>query len=84
LPLHEKPILLDEYYGDGYGVGAAWGEAAKERFAREGYALEQTYSAKAAACFLDQVDASDLPVLFWHTFNSRPVPTPAPMASTVS
>jgi 1-aminocyclopropane-1-carboxylate deaminase/D-cysteine desulfhydrase-like pyridoxal-dependent ACC family enzyme len=76
LPLHEKPVLLDEYYGDGYGVGASWGEAAKARFAREGHVLEQTYSAKAAACFLDQVDASDLPVLFWQTFNSRPVPGP--------
>lgn len=74
LPEPCSPVLLDEYYGKGYGVASEEGERAQRVFARAGFTLEQTYSSKAAACFLDQVTRDASPVLFWHTFNSRPGP----------
>lgn len=74
LPEPKSPILLDAYYGAGYGEATPAGADAQRAFAQAGYALEQTYSAKAAACFLDVVSREATPVLFWHTFNSRPGP----------
>lgn len=74
LPLPVRPILVDEFYGPGYGEATAAGEAARRKFAGMGVQLEQTYSAKAAACFMELVDREPSPVLFWNTFNSRPSP----------
>lgn len=67
------PILLEEYYGPGYGEPTPEALAAIREFGdRHDIKLEQTYSGKAAACFLDRLNAADGPVLFWDTFNSRP------------
>jgi D-cysteine desulfhydrase len=74
LPLPQVPLLLNDYYGSGYGEKTAAGEAAKARFAQHGVTLEQTYSAKAAACFMDFLGNTPGPVVFWQTFNSRPTP----------
>lgn len=74
LPEPVKPVLLEGYYGDGYGVATSEGERACSQFASAGLKLEQTYSGKAAACFLDALSTTTTPVLFWHTFNSRPSP----------
>lgn len=68
----QAPPLNDAYFGEGYGVPTPAGQAAIARFA-EDYAipLEATYSGKAAAAFLDELAATQGPVLFWDTFNSR-------------
>jgi D-cysteine desulfhydrase len=71
IPEPETATLLDDYYGDGYGVATAKGQQAKARFEAIGITLEQTYTAKAAAAFLDLLDSTGEPVLFWDTFNSR-------------
>lgn len=68
------PVLEQDYYGDGYGVATEEGEQAKQRFAQLGIELEQTYTAKAAAAFLATLDSTPGSVLFWQTFNSRPLP----------
>lgn len=67
-------IWKDDYFGPGYGAETAAGADAIRRFAEAGIPLEQTYTAKAAAAFLDQLQASDEPVLFWHTWSSAPLP----------
>lgn len=74
LPEPALPVLLDDYYGSGYGEASLAGSHAQREFARFGYALEQTYTAKAAACFLEITAREVSPVLFWQTFNSRPGP----------
>jgi D-cysteine desulfhydrase len=66
------PTLVDDCFGEGYGVATAGGLRALEVFRPCGVALEQTYTAKAAAAFLDALKETDRPMLFWHTFNSRP------------
>jgi D-cysteine desulfhydrase len=66
-----KPLLLHDYYGEGYGHATAAGERALALFTEHGIALEQTYTAKAAAAALDICEsAPDKTVLYWHTFNS--------------
>lgn len=82
LPTPQTAVLFDQYYGSGYGEATVAGKAAQRAFEVAGYKLEQTYSAKAAACFLDQLANNPGPVLFWHTFNSRPaVPLTQSVAS---
>lgn len=66
--------LRDDWYGDGYGVPTAAGEAATRIAAADGIALEPTYSAKAFAAFLDRLPVAGGPVLFWNTYSSRPLP----------
>ncbi|MDO8329979.1 MAG: pyridoxal-phosphate dependent enzyme [Fluviicoccus sp.] len=69
-----RPVLLDTYYGPGYGESTPEALAAIRRFDDDhDIKLEQTYTGKAAACFLDRLDACQGPVLFWNTFNSRPM-----------
>ncbi|MCB1688009.1 MAG: pyridoxal-phosphate dependent enzyme [Halioglobus sp.] len=71
IPRPAAATLLDDYYGDGYGVATEKGLQALKRFKAMGIALEQTYTAKAAAAFLDQLERNRGPVLFWDTYNSR-------------
>jgi D-cysteine desulfhydrase len=67
-----KCILLEDYYGDGYGETTSAALSAIELMAdQEGIALEATYTGKAFAAFLYDLKTTDKPVLFWHTFNSR-------------
>ena len=73
LPTIPTAKLIDSYYGDGYGVATKAGSSATEKFAECGITLDQTYTAKAAAAFLDAGRQSTEVQLYWHTFNSRPV-----------
>lgn len=73
LPAIPAPKLIDNYYGDGYGVRSEAGDRASATFAQCGITLDQTYTAKAAAAFLDATKKSTDIQLYWHTFNSRPV-----------
>lgn len=71
IPAPAPANLVGDYYGDGYGVATEKGLLAIERFKAAGITLEQTYTAKAAAAFLDQLDRNRGTVLFWDTYNSR-------------
>ena len=63
--------LEQGYYGNGYGSQTAKGVEAGTWFAEHGLTLEQTYTAKAAACVLDLVrQNTKRNLLYWHTFNS--------------
>lgn len=73
LPALPKATLIDSYYGQGYGVATEAGDKASEKFAQCGISLDQTYTAKAAAAFLDAAENSTNTLLYWHTFNSRPL-----------
>lgn len=67
--------LHGEYVGNGYGEVTPAATAAMAAFAEKaGLVLEGTYSGKAAAAFLDRLREGEGPVLFWNTFNSRPLP----------
>jgi len=78
-----SPLLLDDYYGPGYGEATPGALAAIRMFAEQfDIPLEQTYTGKAAACFHDRLQAGPGPVLFWNTFNSRPMDG-LPLAPTV-
>ncbi len=72
LPAIPAPSLNDSYYGEGYGVRTEAGDGATAIFSGCGIKLDQTYTAKAAAAFLDAIKASSGAQLYWHTFNSRP------------
>ena len=71
MPPPQRPTLLDEYFGEGYGVATEKGKRAMQTFHAAGITLEQTYTAKAAAAFLDLLERHQSPVLFWNTYNSR-------------
>jgi 1-aminocyclopropane-1-carboxylate deaminase/D-cysteine desulfhydrase-like pyridoxal-dependent ACC family enzyme len=60
----------DEFYGEGYGIASKSSEQAISRFKEIGIKLENTYTGKAAAAFIEQLDKSKKPQLFWQTFNS--------------
>ncbi|HCS29433.1 MAG TPA: hypothetical protein DIW43_18405 [Spongiibacteraceae bacterium] len=72
LPAIPGPNLIDSYYGEGYGVRSEAGDKATATFAACGITLDQTYTAKAAAAYLDAIAASTDVQLYWHTYNSRP------------
>ncbi len=72
LPPIPPPTLIDTYYGEGYGVRTEEGDRATAKFADCGITLDQTYTAKAAAAYLDSIGASSDARLYWHTYNSRP------------
>lgn len=82
LPLQEAllqksaPVILSgDYFGSGYGEKTEAATAAMQRFENAtGLILESTYSGKAAAAFLDRLALNREAVLFWNTFNSRPLP----------
>jgi D-cysteine desulfhydrase len=71
------PVLVDDAYGAGYGVGTDAGAAAIEVMAPLGISLEKTYTAKACDVFLRALKRDDGDVLFWNTFSSRPA-APSP------
>ncbi|WP_430460976.1 1-aminocyclopropane-1-carboxylate deaminase/D-cysteine desulfhydrase [Thalassolituus sp. LLYu03] len=70
------PVLLDHYYGEGYGVASAAGQDAASWFLQQRWAderfvtVEGTYTAKALAALRDQLAQTSGPVLYWHTLNS--------------
>jgi D-cysteine desulfhydrase len=73
-------IFNDNFYAEGYGVPSDESQKAIAVFKRHGIKLENTYSGKAAAAFLQQLNKADdldngrelnkKPQLFWQTFNS--------------
>ena len=67
--------LRSEFFGKGYGHTNEATEHAIELARDElGLSLDSTYSGKAMAGLLHDVGAGfDKPVLFWNTFNSRPI-----------
>lgn len=72
-PLPE-PILIGEYLGAGYGHATAESTEAVRWFGEtHGVMLEGTYTGKAAAYFLARLTQTGDPLLFWNTFNSRPL-----------
>jgi hypothetical protein len=73
-PRFEKPLLLQDYCGDGYGFPSLAGNRALELFReREGIALDPVYTGKTCAALLDFIkdpDLADDTILYWHTYNS--------------
>lgn len=71
LPILPEPVLLDDYYGPGYGSATPEAlNAIRWLQQHSNIPLEQTYSGKAFACFLDKVQQQAGPVLFWNTYSS--------------
>ncbi|HET8705960.1 MAG TPA: pyridoxal-phosphate dependent enzyme [Pseudomonadales bacterium] len=67
-----EPVLLENYYGSGYGIPTERARYAIDLFRDEwGIELESTYSGKAAAAFIDVMENNKGPLLFWNTYNSR-------------
>lgn len=67
------------YFGAAYGQGTEKAAQAMRIMTQAtGLPLESTYSGKAAAAFLDRLATATQPVLFWNTFNSRPLPQERP------
>jgi D-cysteine desulfhydrase len=69
----------DEFFGGGYAVSTPAADAALA-VAREqlGLALETTYTGKALAALLEDARdprIADRNLLFWNTYNSRPLPS---------
>ena len=74
----DRVELTGDYFGDGYGRPAEWGDRATEWFADRGLALDPSYTAKTAAGVLDGLAAApDAVHLYWHTLSSvHPEPGP--------
>ncbi len=68
-------VCRDEFFGAGYGCSnPATEEAVALAAAELGLALESTYTGKAMAALLhDLRHEPGGPVLFWNTYNSRPL-----------
>ena len=74
--LKQQPLpsvnINERYYGEGYGHSTAKADRAIERMdSIKGLKLDQTYSAKAFAAFLDYLDDANGATLFWLTYNTR-------------
>jgi D-cysteine desulfhydrase family pyridoxal phosphate-dependent enzyme len=71
-PLPCEPLVLDDFFGEGYGIPTAASEEATSLLARtEGIVLDPSYTAKAMAALIawhreGRFKAEDT-VLFWHT-----------------
>ncbi len=75
LAARARLVCRHEFFGGGYGVSNPETERAIE-VARDGLSLglESTYTGKAMRALLGDLDAGyDRPVLFWNTYNSRPI-----------
>jgi D-cysteine desulfhydrase len=77
LKFKEKPLVLDDYYGGGYGKVTPEGANAVELMKTyENIVLDTTYTGKTFAGLLDFIkrkELSDKIVLFWNTYNSRDI-----------
>lgn len=71
----KKPVLISDYYGEGYGVATRAGELAQLTMLQQGIKVEQTYTAKAVAAFYDELAVASGPCLYWHTYNSQDMAT---------
>lgn len=67
-----QPIMLEQYYGQAYGIATQAGSQAMELAqTNEALLLEQTYTGKAFAAFLDELQSGDGRCMFWNTYNSQ-------------
>jgi len=70
----KAPLILNEYFGDGYGRQTQAGRrACKQAKTRAAVILDPTYTAKTFAAVLDYCrthPSVSEPVLYWHTYNS--------------
>lgn len=77
-----RKILIDgSQLGAGYGIPTAGALRAVRQFASWGLQLEPTYTGKAAAALIGLGESVGGRLLFWNTFNSRPIllPQPSPL-----
>ncbi len=69
-----KPVIIDDYFGGGYGRPTPEGNAALKIFEqKENIKLDPVYTGKTCAALLDfikQPGRAEDTVLYWHTFNS--------------
>lgn len=75
LAARARIIVRDDFFGEGYGRPTAEAEAAialaKDQL---GIVLDSTYTGKTLAGMLHDLEQGDTgPVLFWNTYNSRPL-----------
>jgi D-cysteine desulfhydrase len=61
------PVLIDDYFGAGYGIPSPASEHALQQAKLQGFTLENTYTGKAFAAALDSVAQGPGPLLFWNT-----------------
>ncbi|MET0592151.1 MAG: pyridoxal-phosphate dependent enzyme [Polyangiaceae bacterium] len=72
--LSARLIVEPNFLGEGYGKVTDAGARATEIAAREGLALDSTYTAKTFAAALDLVEKGRFErVLYWHTLSSAPL-----------
>ncbi len=66
-----EPILLDEWFGPGYGCSTPATEDAIRLGEAAGLTLDSTYSGKAFGEFLKRLINAPGPLLYWATLNSH-------------
>ena len=63
-----KPRLDPSFYGDGYGTPSARSALSMERFqGQTGLPLDQTYTGRTAAAFMEHLESGQHPTLLWYT-----------------
>ena len=73
--LHAQLQVEPDFLGEGYGIPTEAGYRAMRRFGELGLpAPDTTYSAKAAAAFLELWRDASEPILFWSTKSSAALP----------
>ncbi len=73
-PIGRNLDIVQGYIGRGYGYSTRKSTEAQRVFLHEqGLNLELTYTAKAAAAFLDEAQRSKGPLLFWNTHSSSDI-----------
>lgn len=76
--VHTHIEIRHEFFGDGYAKTNAATDAAIKLAANQlGLLLEPTYTGKAMAALLhdiEQPEHASMPMLFWNTYNSNPMP----------
>ncbi|MBZ0273749.1 pyridoxal-phosphate dependent enzyme, partial [bacterium] len=75
----EDITILHDFFGGEYGRPTAAARDAVELAAAHGLTLETTYTGKAfagMAAYLGDRSSRLGPVLFWHTYNTQPLPDP--------
>lgn len=78
LALQSRVEIRHEFFGDGYAKSNAATDAAIELASDQlGLLLEPTYTGKAMAALLHDImqpQYASVPMLFWNTYNSNPIP----------
>ena len=75
LAARSRIVVRDEFFGEGYGRPTTEGESAIELAGEQlGIGLDSTYTGKTFAALLhDLQHGGSESVLFWNTYNSRPL-----------